>query len=39
MTGILFHLGELKEHDPQMYDVLERLWQCQVELATPACPR
>jgi hypothetical protein len=39
MTGILFHLAELKEHDPQMYDELERLWQRQVELAMPAFSR
>ncbi len=28
---------ELKEHDPQMYDLLERLWQCRTEATTPAC--
>jgi Mlc titration factor MtfA (ptsG expression regulator) len=31
-----FTRAELKEHDPQMYDLLERLWQCRTEPAAPA---
>jgi hypothetical protein len=31
-----FTRTELKEHDPQMYDLLERLWQCRTEPATPS---
>jgi len=27
---------ELKAHDPQMYDLLERLWQCRTEPGTPS---
>lgn len=33
-----FTRTELKEHDPQMYDLLERLWQCRTEPTAPACP-
>lgn len=32
-----FTRAELKEHDPQMYDLLERLWQCHTEPIAPAC--
>jgi hypothetical protein len=31
-----FTRTELKEHDPQMYELLERLWQCRTEPAAPA---
>jgi hypothetical protein len=31
-----FTRTELKEHDPRMYDLLERLWQCRTEPAAPA---
>lgn len=32
-----FTRAELKEHDPQMYDLLGRLWRCQKEPTEPAC--
>jgi len=32
-----FTRAELKEHDPQMYDLLEWLWQCHTEVTAPAC--
>jgi hypothetical protein len=30
-----FTRTELKEHDPQMHDLLERLWQCRAEPTAP----
>jgi hypothetical protein len=30
-----FTRKELEEHDPQMYDLLERLWQCRAEPTAP----
>ncbi len=32
-----FTRAELKKHDPQMYDLLERLWQCRTEPTASAC--
>jgi Anthrax toxin lethal factor, N- and C-terminal domain len=32
-----FTRAELKEHDPQMYDLLGRLWRCQKEPTELAC--
>jgi hypothetical protein len=31
-----FTRTELKEHDPQMYVLLERLWKCRVQPSSPA---
>ncbi len=32
-----FTRAELKKRDPQMYDLLERLWQCRTEPTASAC--